>query len=406
VDQDISHIIAIVLYTYNDTQNINDSVPLFENILREERVKGYFIIIDDNSSDGTREVALNLARKYRNIILIQRPGRLGIASAFRLGFKYGLDLGAEKIITIEPVRSNRVNFQRFIKNIMSNEADLILGTIDPFRDVYNPIDFLLSSYSRILNRLLLGLPRKINIGSFYRAYNTSALKKIDLNKIANGIAFIFDIIFKAQCKSLKIDEVPLLPERLPLKWIDHHSFLPSLGRQYFSVLVKNFFNRILVKSRRRYPWNEFIHNPSGEELPGINQIEEQLKLPAGYDTRSDKMLSLNDIISTYDSITLSNDLNKIKDMIKKRILSMKNYSFVIAGGGAITKTIAIKEIESNSILGRDIMNIELRIIKFSIEIIKQDHPELNNDKRLDIFHDFIVSLISTPQETRVGDPII
>src|SRR5271157_2300022 len=71
--------IVIVLPTYNEYENIVILIPALEKIMEKlEGYEGYFIIVDDNSRDGTGDMAVTLAREYKNILVIRRPGKLGL----------------------------------------------------------------------------------------------------------------------------------------------------------------------------------------------------------------------------------------------------------------------------------------------------------------------------------------
>lgn len=77
--------LSIVTITYNEKENIRLLLEELNRIFQEEKLRGEVIIVDDSSPDGTSEVVLELKKKYPLTVLIQRPGKMGIASAYRDG---------------------------------------------------------------------------------------------------------------------------------------------------------------------------------------------------------------------------------------------------------------------------------------------------------------------------------
>jgi len=80
--------ILICIPTYNEKENI-------ENIITEVLAQGddlEVLIIDDNSPDGTSEIVERLKKDNPKIHLLQRPGKLGLGTAYIDGFGYGLKL--------------------------------------------------------------------------------------------------------------------------------------------------------------------------------------------------------------------------------------------------------------------------------------------------------------------------
>jgi len=66
----------IVIPTYNERENIQKLIPEIENVLREEELNGNLLIVDDDSPDGTGEVAEQMARKFGNIKVLYRRKNL------------------------------------------------------------------------------------------------------------------------------------------------------------------------------------------------------------------------------------------------------------------------------------------------------------------------------------------
>ncbi|PKB73428.1 MAG: hypothetical protein BZY75_01930 [SAR202 cluster bacterium Io17-Chloro-G7] len=94
--------LAIVLPTYNEAQNLGPLVRGLENLGLDFQL----LIVDDNSSDGTRELAGELAETYKNITVIKRPGKSGLGSALRTGLTAALATDAQYVVTMDADQSH------------------------------------------------------------------------------------------------------------------------------------------------------------------------------------------------------------------------------------------------------------------------------------------------------------
>jgi dolichol-phosphate mannosyltransferase len=79
--------LSIITATYNEKENISLLIPALNKIFAENKIKGEVIVVDDSSPDGTSETVLKLKEKYPNTVLVKRPGKLGIGSAYFDGIK-------------------------------------------------------------------------------------------------------------------------------------------------------------------------------------------------------------------------------------------------------------------------------------------------------------------------------
>lgn len=79
--------LSLVIPTYKERENIGRLVERLERIFKKNRIPSELIIVDDNSPDGTADAVKRLSKKYKNIRLVQRPGKLGLSSAVIEGFR-------------------------------------------------------------------------------------------------------------------------------------------------------------------------------------------------------------------------------------------------------------------------------------------------------------------------------
>jgi dolichol-phosphate mannosyltransferase len=79
-----------VIPTYNEVENVPVLVERIENLRENLPFDLMIVVVDDNSSDGTAEKVKELGAKFGNIKLIQRPGLMGLGSAYMDGFAYSI----------------------------------------------------------------------------------------------------------------------------------------------------------------------------------------------------------------------------------------------------------------------------------------------------------------------------
>ncbi|MCB0212987.1 MAG: glycosyltransferase, partial [Anaerolineae bacterium] len=89
--------ICVIVPTYNEKENITD---LVQQILALP-IEAHVIVVDDNSPDGTGDVADALAECHDRVGVIHRSGKLGLGTAYLAGFRKGLSEGADRLITMD-----------------------------------------------------------------------------------------------------------------------------------------------------------------------------------------------------------------------------------------------------------------------------------------------------------------
>ncbi len=200
----------IILPTYNEAENIEKILNL---ILKHNFVE--ILIVDDNSTDGTKEKIKKILSKSNRVNLIERPSKLGLGTAYKEGFKWGLNRGYEIFFEIDADLSHDpAEIPNFIKKI-DDGFDVVVGS----RYLNGTIsvvgwDFkrlLLSKFGNFYASTLLNLKQFTDLTSGYRCYTKYALEKIDLENInSNGYAFQIEMVYHAYKNNLKIAEIPII----------------------------------------------------------------------------------------------------------------------------------------------------------------------------------------------------
>ncbi len=202
----------VIVPTYNERENIEALIGRLLDLPHGLEV----LVVDDHSPDGTAEVVQTLmadgARGSR-VHLLQRPGKLGLGSAYRDGFRYALDHGAEYIFEMDADFSHDpAAIGDFLE--AARDADLVLGSryLHGAASVVNwPLQRLLLSWcANLYTRIVTGMPVHDATGG-YKCFRRRALEGIRLDRVqSDGYAFQIEVSFKVWKRGFRIREIPIL----------------------------------------------------------------------------------------------------------------------------------------------------------------------------------------------------
>lgn len=200
--------ISIVIPTYNERENVQRLIPLIARYFDQKKMGYEMIIVDDDSSDGTANAALELGKKKSNVRVISREKKNGIGDALREGYDSAKE---EFILSMDAdLEFNEKDFDRLLEK-MSEGNDIVVGA------KYNPKSTLerptpLEKFQTIVSwagsqymKTITGIP--INDFSMnFRMLRKSTWK--ELHSQQNGNFFLAECIFQAHQKGFKIAEIP------------------------------------------------------------------------------------------------------------------------------------------------------------------------------------------------------
>lgn len=198
----------VVLPTYNERENI---VRLVDTIFT--LIPGIYItIVDDNSPDGTGQIADELAKRYPAIYVIHRLKRQGLGTAYVCGFKYALAEGADYIFEMDADFSHDPRcLPDFFDAI--EDYDLVLGSryLNGVRvEGWRFRRLLLSKFANMYASYIMVLPVWDFTGGF-RCYRREVLESIDLDRIhSDGYAFQIEMLYYTVKHGFHIKEIPFL----------------------------------------------------------------------------------------------------------------------------------------------------------------------------------------------------
>ncbi len=203
--------IMIVLPTYNEKDNLEKMIARLMELPYDIHV----LVVDDNSPDGTGDIADRLAKENDKINVLHRQGKLGLGSAYIAGFKWTLkNTNIQYIMEMDCDFSHDPNYiPQLVEPVIKGEADLVLGSryVNGVNVVNWPLKRLLLSYfASIYTRIITGLPVHDATGGF-KCFSRKVLEKIDLDKIkSDGYSFQIEMNFYAWKKGFRIKEVPII----------------------------------------------------------------------------------------------------------------------------------------------------------------------------------------------------
>ena len=199
----------VILPTYNEAENLERIAgAVLENLPASGRV----LIVDDNSPDGTGQIADRLAESSESIAVLHRKVKEGLGPAYLAGFHVALDAGAERIIEMDADFSHDPAFlPRLIE--ATERADLAIGSrYVPGGGVteWGAVRRFISRGGSAYARIALGLPTRDLTGGF-KCFRREVLEAINLDTIeARGYAFQVETTYRAIRAGFRVVEVPIV----------------------------------------------------------------------------------------------------------------------------------------------------------------------------------------------------
>ena len=198
----------IIVPTYNERENID---PLLERLLALP-FGLEVLIVDDGSPDGTAELVKAWQAKTPRVHLLQRPGKMGLGSAYREGFRFALRHGAEYIFEMDADFSHDPDaIGDFFE--AAKDADIVLGSryLHGVTVVNWPLSRLILSYSaNVYTRIVTGMPLADATGGF-KCFRRRALESVNLEHVKTaGYGFQTEMSFRCWKKGFRIKEIPIV----------------------------------------------------------------------------------------------------------------------------------------------------------------------------------------------------
>lgn len=200
----------VIIPTYNEKENI-------ENIIRKVfSLDGGFdiLIIDDGSPDGTAAIVKRLQQEFpERLHMIERPGKLGLGTAYITGFKWSIDKGYDYTFEMDADFSHNPEDLPRLYQACKDGADLAIGSryCDGISVINWPIGrIIMSYYASVYVRTILGM-KVYDCTAGFKCYSNKVLRTIDLDKVEmKGYGFQIEMKYTTYKLGFKITEVPII----------------------------------------------------------------------------------------------------------------------------------------------------------------------------------------------------
>lgn len=199
--------VVVIIPTYNESENIESIVTR----VRECVPQAHVLIVDDNSPDGTGELAAELAATHPDVHLLRRATKKGLGAAYLAGFDWARDNGFDAACEMDADGSHAPEqLHRLLDALL--RADMVLGSryVSGGMVVNWPASRLfLSRGANTYARMILGIPVHDATGG-YRAYRMPVLDKITRDWVPpQGYCFQIDLALRALRGGFEVAEVPI-----------------------------------------------------------------------------------------------------------------------------------------------------------------------------------------------------
>ena len=208
LDAALARTALIIVPTYNEAENIE---RLVAEILQQP-APFHVLVVDDNSPDGTGELADALRSRDPRVDVVHRPGKLGLGTAYVAGFRCALERGYGYAVTMDADFSHNPCYLPQLVALMETH-DVVVGSRYVPGGGSTGCRFsrvLLSRGANALARSVLGL-QVHDCTAGFRCYRSNVLWAIELETIfSSGYSFLVEMITRCERRGFRIGEVPIV----------------------------------------------------------------------------------------------------------------------------------------------------------------------------------------------------
>jgi dolichol-phosphate mannosyltransferase len=200
--------VLVVVPTYNEAENIDRVLRRIRSAMAEATV----LVVDDGSPDGTADLAELAGKELGDVEVMRRHGKSGLGSAYRAGFRWGLERGFDAFVEMDADLSHEPEALPDLVGALSGDCELAVGS----RYVPGGVIPNWAWHRRLLSRggnvyasSVLGLGVSDSTSGF-RAYAATVLRRIELDRIrADGYGFQIEMTYQAKRAGATVVEVPI-----------------------------------------------------------------------------------------------------------------------------------------------------------------------------------------------------
>lgn len=199
----------VIIPTYNEVDNIG---PIIDEVWKHSP-ELHVLVVDDNSKDGTAEVVKQkMNGNSDKLFILEREGKLGLATAYIAGFKNALSRDYTKIVEMDADFSHD---PKTLVDIIANldTCDVVIGSRyvqGGGTENWHPLRKKISQFGSLYARMILGAPINDFTGGF-NGWTSNVLNSIELDEIkSEGYSFQIELKYRAYNKKFSIREIPIL----------------------------------------------------------------------------------------------------------------------------------------------------------------------------------------------------
>lgn len=200
--------VLVVLPTYNEAENIARILEAVRGALSEADI----LVVDDNSPDQTADLAEKAGAELGQVTVLRRPGKSGLGTAYKTGFRYGLEAGYDAMVEMDSDFSHDPAALPALVAPLERGYDVVIGSrYTPGGSIpdWSWSRRLLSRGGNLYADLLLRLKVKDSTAGF-RAYSARTLAAIDLDAVrAESYGFQIEMTYLALRSGARLTEVPI-----------------------------------------------------------------------------------------------------------------------------------------------------------------------------------------------------
>ena len=204
---------TIVLPTYNEHDNLRHAVARIREVADGHDLQLHTLIVDDDSPDGTGELADHLAAEYPDVEVLHRTGKEGLGKAYLAGFRHALDAGADLLFEMDADLSHDASYLPHFVALVDKGADVVLGSRYVRGGGVENWTLSRKAISRggcLYAQTVLGLPYRDLTGGF-KCFRRTVLETIDLDAIGTkGYGFQIEMTYRAHKLGFNIVELPII----------------------------------------------------------------------------------------------------------------------------------------------------------------------------------------------------
>lgn len=198
----------VVIPTFNEAENIGEAIER----VRVAAPTANVLVVDDNSPDGTADIADDIGGRLGGVDVLRRSGKQGLGSAYRAGFAWGADEGFDVMVEMDADLSHDPAELPTLLGCIDDGADLAIGSRYVPGGSIPEWAWHRKALSRWGNRYASAMLRLsvADATAGYRAYRSTLLARLDLPTVrADGYGFQIEMTYRSAAQGARIDEVPI-----------------------------------------------------------------------------------------------------------------------------------------------------------------------------------------------------